>query len=104
MRILYLPLTLRWKASIGQPPLLSFLSILALSHLSSSDHCHKIGYRCLKARDGADYFHIATVHEEQGQKALQERDFFKYYTAEARRIPGGTVEVTPIETVARTAD
>ncbi|MGE5150334.1 MAG: hypothetical protein ACM3II_09465 [Rhodospirillaceae bacterium] len=64
----------------------------------------KIGYRCLKARDGADYFHIATVREDSGQKALQERDFFKHYTAETRRISGGTVEVTPLETVAQTAD
>jgi hypothetical protein len=64
----------------------------------------KIGYRCLKARDGADYFHIATVHEDSGQKALQERAFFKHYTAQTRRISGGTVEVTPLETVAQTAD
>jgi hypothetical protein len=32
----------------------------------------KVGYRCLKARDGADYFHIATVHDDSGRIALQE--------------------------------
>jgi hypothetical protein len=64
----------------------------------------KIGYRCLKARDGADYFHIATVHEESGRLALQERPFFRHYTELTRRISGGTVEVLPVETVAQTAD
>lgn len=64
----------------------------------------KIGYRCLKARDGADYFHIATVYEEAGQQALQSRDFFKHYTAQTRRISGGQVDVTPLETVAQTGD
>jgi hypothetical protein len=64
----------------------------------------KIGYRCMKAKGGADYFHIATVHEESGQRALQERPFFKHYTDQTRRISGGTVEVTPLEIVAQTAD
>jgi hypothetical protein len=62
----------------------------------------KIGYRCLKVRDGADYFHIATVHDESGRVALQDRDFFKHYTQATRAIAGGVVEVTPIETVAET--
>jgi len=62
----------------------------------------KIGYRCLKARDGADYFHIATVHDEAGRVALQDRGFFKHYTEATRAIAGGVVEVTPIETVAET--
>ena len=62
----------------------------------------KISYRCLKMRDGADYFHIATVHDDAGRVALQDRDFFKHYTEMTRRISGGAVEVTPIETVAET--
>jgi hypothetical protein len=62
----------------------------------------KIGYRCLRARDGDDYFHIATVRDEAGQAALQGRDFFKHYTTMTRRISGGAVDVTPIETVAET--
>ena len=64
----------------------------------------KVGYRCMKARDGADYFHIATVHDDAGRVALQDRPFFKHYTEQTRRISGGTVEVTPLETVAQTAD
>ncbi len=62
----------------------------------------KIGYRCLKVRDGADYFHIATVHDEAGRVALQDRAFFKHYTQATRTIAGGMVDVTPIETVAET--
>jgi hypothetical protein len=64
----------------------------------------KIGYRCLKARDGEDYFHIATVHDDAGRLALQERAFFKHYSEATRAISGGTVEVLPLETVAHTAD
>jgi hypothetical protein len=62
----------------------------------------KIGYRCLKVRDGVDYFHIATVHDDAGRVALQDRDFFKHYTQATRQIAGGVVDVTPIETVAET--
>ena len=40
----------------------------------------KVGYRCMKARDGDDYFHIATVHDDSGRVALQERACFKHYT------------------------
>jgi hypothetical protein len=63
----------------------------------------KIGYRCLKARDGTDYFHIATVREESGQAALQLRDWFKTYQAATKNVSGGTVEVVPLELVAETA-
>ena len=63
----------------------------------------KVGYRCLKARDGADYFHIATVHDDSGRVALQERAFFKHYTEATRTVSGGTLEVLPLETIAETA-
>lgn len=63
----------------------------------------KVGYRCLKARDGADYFHIATVHDDSGRVALQERAVFKHYTEATKQASGGTVEVVPLETVAETA-
>jgi hypothetical protein len=62
----------------------------------------KIGYRCLKSRDGLDYFHIATVYEDAGQAALQTRDWFKTYQAATRSAAGGTVEVVPLEMVAET--
>ena len=63
----------------------------------------KIGYRCLKARDGEDYFHIATVHDDSGRVALQERAFFKHYTEATKIVSGGTLEVLPLETIAETA-
>jgi hypothetical protein len=63
----------------------------------------KVGYRCMKARDGEDYFHIATVHDDSGRVALQERAFFKHYTEATRTVSGGTVEVLPLETIAETA-
>jgi hypothetical protein len=63
----------------------------------------KVGYRCMKARDGKDYFHIATVHDDQGRVALQDRPWFKAYTEKTREISGGTVEVVPLETIAATA-
>ena len=62
----------------------------------------KVGYRCLKARDGADYFHIATVYEDSGQAALQTKDWFKAYQGATKAVSGGTVEVLPLELVAET--
>ena len=63
----------------------------------------KIGYRCMKARDGADYFHIATVHDDSGRVALQERAFFRHYSEATKKVSGGTVEVLPLEFIAETA-
>jgi hypothetical protein len=31
----------------------------------------KIGYRCMKGRDGADYYHLATVFDDTARVALQ---------------------------------
>ncbi len=63
----------------------------------------KIGYRCLKARDGSDYFHIATVYDDSGQAALQTKDWFRAYQGTTKQVSGGTVEVVPLEVVAETA-
>ena len=63
----------------------------------------KVSYRCLKARDGQDYFHIATVHDDAGRLALQERPWFKHYTERTKEVSAGTVEVIPLEVVAETA-
>ena len=60
----------------------------------------KIGYRCLKGKDG-DYYHIVTAEDEATQ-ALQDRDFFKAYTAQTKTAAGGEVEVLPLELVAET--
>ena len=64
----------------------------------------KVGYRCMRGKDSADYYHIATVFDDSGRVALQERPFFKHYTEKTRAISGGTVEVVPLETIAATAE
>ena len=63
----------------------------------------KISYRCMKGRDGADYYHLATVFDDTARVALQERAFFKHYTEATRTVSGGTLEVLPLETIAETA-
>ena len=47
----------------------------------------KISYRCMKGRDGSDYYHLAAAADEQAIKALQAREFFSRYTEknQARR-------------------
>lgn len=63
----------------------------------------RISYRCLKLRDGSDYFHLAAAEDDQAVKTLQGKDFFKRYTEKTRAIAGGEVTVTPIEIIAETA-
>lgn len=62
----------------------------------------KISYRCMKARDGADYYHLAGAADEQAIKALQSQDFFAGYTEKTKLVAGGEVEVLPLETIAET--
>jgi len=40
----------------------------------------RISYRCLKVRDGRDYYHLAEPMDEEAAKLLQQRDWFKRYT------------------------
>jgi hypothetical protein len=63
----------------------------------------KISYRCLKRRDGVDYFHIAGAVDDAAIKALQQSAFFPDYNEQTRRVAGGEVEVIPLETIAETA-
>uniref|UniRef100_A0A939LYW6 ABM domain-containing protein n=2 Tax=Bradyrhizobium barranii subsp. barranii TaxID=2823807 RepID=A0A939LYW6_9BRAD len=63
----------------------------------------RIGYRVLKNRDDASYFHLASVTDEAAQKALQSRDFFKAYQEMTRKVAGGEVTVAPIEWIDQTA-
>jgi hypothetical protein len=63
----------------------------------------KIGYRVMKNRDDASYFHLAAAADEQAVKTLQSRDFFKHYTAKTKQVAaGGEVTVTPIELIGET--
>src|SRR6185369_2490986 len=63
----------------------------------------KIGYRCLKIKDGTDYFHLATAADNAAIKALQQREFFKSYTEKTKLVANGEVVVSPLEVVAETA-
>jgi hypothetical protein len=63
----------------------------------------KISYRCMKTRDSADYYHLATAADEQAVKALQSSPFFSRYTEKTKHAAGGHLEVLPLEIVAETA-
>jgi hypothetical protein len=64
----------------------------------------RIIYRCLRNRDDASYFHLASAADDAAVKTLQSRDFFKHYTEKTRQVAeGGDVVVTPIEWIAETA-
>lgn len=62
----------------------------------------KISYCCMKSRDGADYYHLATAADEQAIKALQQHPSFSHYTEKTREAAGGAVDVLPLEVVAET--
>jgi hypothetical protein len=70
---------------------------------SDPDLKGSIGYRVMKNRDDASYFHFAAAADDQAVKTLQSRDFFKHYTEKTRQVAGGEVTVTPIELIAETA-
>lgn len=63
----------------------------------------RIGYRVLKNREDGHYFHLASVADDDAQKTLQSRDFFKHYSATMRQVSGGEVTATPIEWIDQTA-
>jgi hypothetical protein len=62
----------------------------------------KISYRCMKSRDGADYYHLAATADDAAAKTLQTREFFSRYTDQTKPAGGGAVDVVPIEIVAET--
>ena len=62
----------------------------------------KISYRCMKSRDGLDYYHLASAVDDQAIQALQAQDFFKRYTERTKQIAGGEVEVLPLDVIAET--
>jgi len=63
----------------------------------------RIRYRCMKAGEGDAYFHLAEVADEQALAVLRERPYFKRYTEETKRVGGGAVDVTPLETISETS-
>jgi hypothetical protein len=62
----------------------------------------KITYRSMKARDGADYYHVASAADDAATKALQGRAFFTRYKERTGQVAAGAVEVLPLEIVAET--
>ena len=62
----------------------------------------RISYRCMKVGDN-QYYHIASVTDDQVPKILQSRDFFKHYNERTRAVGGGEVEVSPIEIAGETS-
>ena len=62
----------------------------------------KISYRCMRVRDGVDYYHLASAVDDRAIKALQEREFFKRYTARTKSIAGDKVAVLPLDIIAET--
>jgi quinol monooxygenase YgiN len=63
----------------------------------------RIRYRCLKAKEGESYFHLAEVADDQAFAVLRDRPYFKRYSEETKRVGGGSVDVTPLETIAETS-
>jgi hypothetical protein len=63
----------------------------------------RVTYRGMRARDGADYYHLAGAVDEATVTALQSRQFFKDYTQKIRVAGGGAVDVVPLDVVAETA-
>lgn len=62
----------------------------------------RISYRVMKHRDGADYYHLAAVSDDEASSALGRKDFFKRYTEATRLVADGDVTVLPIEIIAET--
>jgi len=63
----------------------------------------RITYRCMRAREGSDYYHLATAADDDAVKTLQSRDFFSRYTGQTEVAAGGEVDVIPLEVIAETA-
>ena len=62
----------------------------------------RVSYRCMRSKDGTDYYHLAGAADEQAIKDLQGREFFKRYTEKTKQVAGGQIEVLPLEVIAET--
>jgi hypothetical protein len=63
----------------------------------------RITYRCMRAREGSDYYHLATAADDDAVQTLQSREFFSRYTEKTELAAGGGVEVVPLELTAETS-
>jgi stalled ribosome alternative rescue factor ArfA len=62
----------------------------------------KISYRCMKRRDGDDYYHWAAPADDEALKALQGNELFRRYTEKTKLVAADEVEVLPLEIIAET--
>jgi hypothetical protein len=62
----------------------------------------KLRYRCMKAKTGSRYVHIAEPADDETVQALNRREWFQRYTAETKRVAGDTLTVSGLETLAET--
>lgn len=62
----------------------------------------RIAYRCMKNRNGSDYYHLAVPQDEDANRVLSDQAFFKRYQQQTRAAAGGEVEVVPLEILAET--
>ncbi|HEY2902685.1 MAG TPA: hypothetical protein VGL59_19030 [Polyangia bacterium] len=63
----------------------------------------RIAYHCMKAIEGQNYYHLAEPRDDEAAKLLSQRDYFKRYTDDIKRVGGGVVSVIPLETIAETS-
>jgi len=78
--------------------MLSFISALNDEPALSG----RISYRCMKTREGPDYYHLAAAADDQTVQDLQSREFFTRYTEQTDLAADGEVEVLPLEIIAET--
>ena len=62
-----------------------------------------VSYRVMKNAKDTDYYHLASVADDQSVAALNSRDWFKHYQEMTKSVAGGEVTVLPLEIVAETA-
>jgi len=64
----------------------------------------RIRYRCMRATGTENYYHLAETTDDDAPRLLSERPYFKHYTEQTKRVSGGSVIVTPLETFADSDD
>ena len=58
----------------------------------------------MKANNASDdYYHLAAAADDEAANALQDREFFKHYTGDSKRVSAGTLEVLPLMILAETS-
>jgi len=67
------------------------------------DLAGRIRYRCMKAKQGAAYYHLAEPADEEAIRVLNTRAYFMEYTAETKRVGGSSVFVTELDLLADSA-